>query len=188
MATYRAQIAFVADTALPRDAMVITPHYTGTDPAALATQLVTNIKAITRVNNASFTVNVYDATGPKPHHPLATAANAGITPVSALPREVALCLSYYATLNQPRKRGRVYLPAPILGMTPGLRPSAGDITALLGFGPALFKGLPSGVVPIVWSRKDLVAYPITNYWIDNEWDTVRSRGMNSTTRQQGTVP
>jgi hypothetical protein len=169
--------------------MVITPHYTGTDPQALATALVANIKALSiMAANPQFQCDIYDALGPAPHHPLATAVNAGTTPTSTLPRETAVCLSYYATVNQPRKRGRVYLPAPILGNAAGARLGAGDVTRMLTFGPALFKNLPSGHVPVVFSRTNVATYPITNYWVDNEWDTVRSRGLVATTRSLGTVP
>lgn len=189
MAIYRAQIAISADSALPRDQLVITPHYTGTDHLAIANQLKTAIKALSSMgSNPSFTINMYDAQGVPPHHPLSTVTNAGTTPNSTIPREVAVCLSYYATVNQPRRRGRVYLPASILGFVAGSRVAAGDLTIALAWGPALFKALPAGSAAVVFSRKDNAAYPITNYWVDNEWDTVRSRGLKSTTRSLGTVP
>jgi len=76
MTIFRAQIAITADSALPRDAILITPHYTGTDPTALGTQLKTNIKALTSMaSNPAFTISMYDAQGAPPHHPLAVIVN-----------------------------------------------------------------------------------------------------------------
>lgn len=189
MTIYRAQIAITADSALPRDAFVVTPHYTGTDPTALANTLKTQIKALSSMAaNPSFTVNIYEAGTPPPHHPVATATNLGTTPNSTLPRETAICLSYYATLNQPRLRGRIYLPACMMPFTAAVRPNVGDLPLALQWGPALFKTLPTGTVAVVYSRVNHTTAPITNYWVDNEWDTVRSRGLKSTTRVLGTVP
>lgn len=169
--------------------MVITPHYTGTDPQALADKLRDQLTAVTSwVSVPTITINVYLATGAPPHHPLASSVHTGAAATSVMPREVAICLSYYATLNQPRLRGRVYLPAPIMGMASGIRPAPGDLPRALNFGPALFKTLPAGHVPVVFSRVAGTSAPITNYWVDNEWDTVRSRGLISTTRSVGTVP
>jgi hypothetical protein len=106
-----------------------------------------------------------------------------------MPREVSLCLSYYATDNIPRKRGRVYLPNGVVSTTAGgLRPSGTVQGHALSFGPTLFKTLPPGHNPVVYSRMANAAYVITNYWVDDEWDTVRSRGLRGTTRTQGTVP
>jgi hypothetical protein len=41
---------------------------------------------------------------------------------------------------------------------------------------------------VVYSRREKVARPVTNYWVDDEWDTVRSRGLRSSTRVTGTLP
>ena len=30
--------------------------------------------------------------------------------------------------------------------------------------------------------------PVTNVWVDDEWDTIRSRGLKSTSRVTATVP
>jgi len=189
MAVYRAQIAFQANSALPRDAMLITPHYTGSDPAALANGLKTNLIANANVSTLiPFTINVYDAQGAPPHHPLATATQTGTPKTPIIPSEISLCLSYFATVNQPRKRGRLYLPVCLWESSPPVRPNAAALTRALSFGPTLFKSLPSGTVPVVFSRVTNTTNPITDYWVDDEWDTVRSRGLRATTRQTGTVP
>ena len=49
MAVYRAQISFPADSALPRDEMSITPHYTGDNPGGLANALKANLVAFPAV-------------------------------------------------------------------------------------------------------------------------------------------
>lgn len=189
MATYRAQIAFALDTALPRDACVITPHYTGSDPQALADGLKSNLIANPHVTSiVPFTVNIYDATGPKPHHPIGTASSGTGAAAGSGPREVSLCLSYYAGLNQPRLRGRLYIPQAFFGAPSATRPTGTQITTAMSFGPTLGKTLPTGVKWVVWSRVTSTAHDVTNYWVDDEWDTIRSRGLKSTTRQLGTIP
>jgi hypothetical protein len=40
---------------------------------------------------------------------------------------------------------------------------------------------------VVFSRTDGQARPVTNFWVDNEWDTVRARGLRSDTRILGTT-
>lgn len=191
MAIYRAQIGFVMDSVLPRDIILITPHYTGSDPQALADGLSTNLQANVNVGAAQkFTVNVYNAQGPPPHHPLGTATHGATTGSTAGPREVALCLSYYATKNQPRLRGRLYLPNGLISgaSTIVARPTTAQRSAAMSFGPTLFKTLPAGVAPVVYSKKNDSSAPITDYWVDDEWDIVRSRGNRATTRSTGTVP
>ena len=96
----------------------------------------------------------------------------------------------YATKNQPRLRGRLYIPNGLIsgGATIAGRPTTAQRAAALSFGPTLFKGLPAGVAPVVYSKKNDSAAVITDYWVDDEWDIVRSRGNRATTRSTGTVP
>jgi hypothetical protein len=189
VATYRAQVAFALDTALPRDACVITPHYSGTDPAALAVALKNNIKSQAIIGaTVPFTVKIYDAKAAAPNFPLATQEQVGTPPVTAAPREIALCLSFYGSFNRPRYRGRLYLPAFLVGGGIGIRPTSTQRSAVATWATTLGKTLPSGHLWTVYSRRNAADVPVTNYWVDDEWDTVRSRGMKPTTRTTGTIP
>jgi len=189
MAIYLAKISFQLDSALPRDAITINPHYRYDDAQGLADALKTKLLANAQVTPSQpFTIKIYDATKAPPSYPLATSSNLTGFIVSALPREVSVCLSYYSARNIPRQRGRLYIPAKFVGGSLGIRPSAPQMTTVLDWGAMLFKSLPSGCIPVVWSRLMKADYAITNYWCDDEWDTVRSRGMKATTRQTATLP
>jgi len=124
---------------------------------------------------------VYDMADAKPRPVKATSAwiaGSNSNGTSA-PREVALCLSYYSERNLPRFRGRLYIgpwnfaeerPAP--GQIDAARDIAGRL-ANIG-GPDVDWGL--------WSTTRNAFSKVTNGWVDNEWDTVRSRGLKAITR------
>lgn len=189
MTTYHAQIGFPCDSALPRDVMTINPHYDGDSPQGLADVLVANLKANANIGaTAPMTVKIYDAKKPPPSYPLATAVNGTGFLTTGWPREVALCLSYYASFNRPGFRGRLYLPQFMWGGALGQRPTTTQRTNAGLIANALFKGLPSGTIAVVFSKKAQTTAPINNWWVDDEWDTVRSRGQRPTARTTGTVP
>jgi hypothetical protein len=196
MPIWKLQCSFQVDSALPRDAVVITPHFNDhgalTDPANLCNDLAVALGGwMTPANGAQITVKAYDAQGSVPVYPAASVVkNVGTTASSGYAREVALCLSYYADFNRPRSRGRLYLP-PGLMLTPpnslDLRPNATWRNKAMALGP-LLAGLGGIDVDwVVWSRKDHVARKVTNYYCDDEWDVVRSRGLRATTRTAATT-
>lgn len=190
MAIYRSLISFPLDTGLPRDRMVMTPHFEGNDPAALGAALKANLIANPNIANAfPFTVKIYDAEKAPPSYPLYESTIGTGNPATGNPRELALCLSYYATFNRKRFRGRIYIPLALCGGgAAGLRPTGTQIGKALSFGPTFGKNLPSGHWWTVWSRVDKASRQVNNYWVDDEWDIIRSRGMRGTTRQTGTIP
>lgn len=189
MAIYRVQISFPSDGVLPADQMAINPHYFGDDAQALADRLKANLTAHTPVGATKpFTIKVYDAQKAPPNYPLATASQSGTPPNSSAPRELALCLSYYSTWNRPRLRGRLYIPQLFIGGTPGARPTTQQMTAALDWRTPLTNGLPSGHNWVIYSRVENESYGVTDVWVDDEWDVVRSRGRKHTTRQTATVP
>jgi len=108
------------------------------------------------------------------------------------PREVALCLSYYAEQNVPRRRGRLYI-GPFTDAAMEIRPPAGNaIGAVASLAPALAAVGGADVDWCLYSPTNDVATAgatklrtITNWWVDNEWDTVRSRGRRATSRISG---
>jgi hypothetical protein len=202
----RAQISFGADSALPRDRFVITPHFrvTDIDPApggpdaqALADDLrdgIAGIIAVTPTPSREVIVKLYDAehvsTPGSPGFPLAEASSAlNVYPASGIPRELAVCLSFYNERNLPRRRGRLYIPLALLIGTSvsGSRPSAGTRDAVGLFVP-VFTGLGGANVDWgIWSRADRVFRPATHWYVDDEYDVQRRRGLRATTRTVGTT-
>lgn len=185
------QCAFAADSTFPRDRFIITPHFNitspGGDPQALCDDLAPALAAWCN-GTREVKVTAYDSQGTKPVYPSGEAiVNLGQAPASTVPRELAVCLSYFATRNIPRHRGRLYIPLALTSQGGQLRPSATlrDIVASL---VPIFENL--GGIDVdwcLWSPTDAAAYKVTNWWVDDEWDTVRSRGLRPTTRTQGTT-
>lgn len=126
---------------------------------------------------------VYDMADAKPR-PVKAAApwvGNGNQNAATVPREVALCLSYFSGRNLPRFRGRLYLGPWTFAEE---RPNAGHMDSL----SALALGLTNiGGIDVdwgLWSPTRLAFSKITDTWIDDEWDTIRSRGLRSTTRRR----
>lgn len=182
MSIYRAQISLQMDTEFPRDAISVNPHYDGTNPQALANALKTLLLAHPSVGAAqAFKVKVYDAEKLPPSYPLAESSNVVAARSSGAPREVALCLSYYSGFNRPRLRGRMYIPATILGGNLAQKPSQVQIDAALSWKDIFTVGSATAIW-VLWSRREKKASVVDHIWCDNEWDTIRSRGMDSTAR------
>jgi hypothetical protein len=179
----RVSISFQMDSAFPRDAVTINPHYTTSDPAALVTSLMANLKGSTAVG-ATFpmTIKAYDAKKAPPSYPIASASNGTGFLASIAPREVALCLSYYSVHNRPTERGRLYIPFHFIGGSLGVRPTPTQQNACLAWANILNTALAGGSNLCIWSRKlqqDFAAYKV---WCDDEWDIQRSRGLRGQTR------
>lgn len=192
MPIYRAQLAVWLDTDLPRDQIIITPHFddhgVGSDPQGLAEDLA-NGYASWMLGGKHVTCKMYVATGAPPHYPVAEAeVNPGGQANSACPREVACCLSFYSERNVPRRRGRLYMPCAALGSPAATLRPPGTLMTQVGQFATVLKDLGGPDVDwVVWSRKDQQARPVTNWYVDDEWDTVRSRGLRPTTRVTGTT-
>ena len=188
MALYKAQISFPFNSEFPRDRVSINPHFAGDNAGGLADALVQNLINVPAITAARpFTVKIYDALKAPPSYPLATRVNGTGQWDTDDPGEVALCLSYYAGFNRPSTRGRLYLPAAMLTGALGLRPTAAQITQALTFRNVFVDNLPPGHRWNTYSPTTGGSEPVTNVWVDDEWDTVRSRGQRSTTRQTAVV-
>lgn len=192
MPHYRAQITTPTDAGLPRDVMTIDPcfHDAGvtSDPAGLADELAASVAAwITTA--PTVTVKLYDIEGTKPVYPAAQkTVNPGNNLPTTGPREIALCLSFYAGQNRKRYRGRVYIPFSWVARTSGLtvigsRPSAAQITKVLSFRTVLQDLGGPDVDWEVWSGVDRTGRSVSDCWVDDEWDIQRRRGSRPTTRQ-----
>lgn len=163
----------------------------GTDAQALCDDLANAIKAWSG-RTAPLTVSAYNIQGAKPNYPLATTKldeGGGPIPLSC-PPELAICLSFYASVNQPRKRGRLYVPSMVAGVAASDCQSkipAAKRTTVAGLVP-IFAGLGgSNVDWIVWSHANGSASKVTNWWVDDAWDVIRSRGIKSTARDTGST-
>jgi hypothetical protein len=194
---YRAQCIFSLDSTLPRDQLVINPcfldHGVTSNPSNLASDLATALEGwYGTASVLPITVKLYDIEGSKPVAPAAIATrNSTLAPPSAgCPREIAVCLSFYAGQNVPRKRGRLYVPAALLGGMPSslaLRPSSTVRNKVKALAPVFASLGGVDVDWIVWSRAGNAFNRVTNYYVDDEWDTVRSRGLRPTLRDAATT-
>lgn len=185
------QVSAQGDNALPRDNFVITPHFEVPAVIADADSLCQDLAdALNDWMNdkREIIVKAYDAQGTVPVYPIGVGvASAGLAPPSTSPREVAICLSFYSQRNIPRNRGRLYIPHTWMGGAIGVRPAAQNRTTV-GSLAQIFADLGGVDVDwVVFSRSDNDAKPVSNWWVDDEWDTMRSRGLRPTTRLTGTV-
>lgn len=188
MSVFKVAIAFPADSALPRDEMAITPHFSGDNAQALANALKANLIAFPAVATKPFKIKVYDAQKAPPSYPIATAEQTGTAPATGVPRELSLCLSYYSTWNRKSYRGRLYLPYTLIGGAAGTRPTTTQQNAVLAFRTVLTTGLPATHNWVVYSRKLNQANGVSDVWCDDEWDVQRSRGLKGTARVTAKVP
>jgi hypothetical protein len=131
------------------------------------------------------------ATKTKPNYPLFTRTwNLSSAPTALeLPNEVALCVSYsadaYPLVPRARRRGRIYISGWGSAKNTVGRPTdaARDALALAYKTYATSVLAITNIGPGVWSRSTGDVYLIDRTWVDNEWDTMRSRGGKSTGRK-----
>jgi hypothetical protein len=199
MAQYRIQINLASTTGLPRDVVVNTFYVdtdadiilgTGTGGLAKDAAAVweTTLGAYLSPTVGVITAKVYAMSDPEPREPRDTqSATKGARATDPGAPEQALCLSYFADRNLPRKRGRLYI-GPFGKVYAGdERPSSSVIARLAALAGAI-SGL--GGINMQWVQHSPTtgAYStVTDWWVDNEWDHVRSRGLKGTTRTAGTV-
>lgn len=194
MPVWRLQTSFTLDTAFPRDVVTITPHFDDhgilSDPGNLCSDLAQALAGKPGIPATKIVVKAYDAQGTPPVYPAAiSSTNDLMIGNTTVPRELAVCLSFFSQRNIPSQRGRLYIPAYFVlsSGTPNKSVSGPQQQATADFA-AIFADL--GGVDVDWSvysRKLDKAFPISDWWVDNEWDTVRSRGLRSTNRLTGKV-
>lgn len=108
-----------------------------------------------------------------------------------LPLEVAVCTSFSANagpgISAARRRGRVFIgpliPTVVDGTdgAPRVSDTFRDALALATKNIAV-NLVAEGAELAVWSRTDAALYPIVRGWVDNEFDTMRSRQIEATDR------
>jgi len=192
MPVWRLQTSWAVTTAFPRDRMVITPHFNDagatTDPESLCTDLADALLGWWPTTG-ELRVTAYDAQGTPPVFPQGEATrNVGAFRDINSNRELAVCLSFFSERNAPRRRGRLYVPALMLGAgSEALRPGTAMTAKVAALAP-IFEGLGGPDVDwCVYSRVDNVARPVTNWFVDDEWDVIRSRGLRGEARVTGTT-
>lgn len=213
MGVVRAQVEFDHDSALPKDRVVNTFHFAtvGAPSPASEVEIVTALQefyapvaapagrivdSFSQALSGTWRIKLYDLAEPEPRAPMSIATPAVFAPgVAPLPEELALCLSYKATIqsgdNPARMRGRVYvgpLGASALVAATG-RPTqavidklveAGDRLATRGTNDAQWCVYSPTSLPIV---TDFDQPPhVTGGWVDNAWDVQRRRGLAATAR------
>jgi hypothetical protein len=196
MADVRIQVATYLPDQLARDHIVNTVYFRDINAVADTDymNLAVGVRDVFRArrNHPDFYViearayNMDDAK-PRPVKALAPPLRVISTGAgAAAPREVALCLSYFSGRNLPSQRGRIYI-GPFAQADMETRPNSFRIEDLR----TLATGLAGvGGADVDWSLhspKRGGLQTITNVWVDNEWDTIRSRGLRATARSAGTT-
>jgi hypothetical protein len=189
MAKLRVQVITKTATALAPDFVVNTVYFDvfgiqgDPDYQAIANSTRDAFKARNTLPGGwGCETRVYDMADPLPRPIKATGAWQVTSAGAGLPnvREVALCLSYYSERNLPRFRGRLYV-GPFVILTE--RPNATALDSVMALAVAIAAVGGANVDWQLYSPTRNAYSKITNVWADDEWDTVRSRGLRATTRR-----
>ena len=200
MPRYRALVSTYKSTEQPIDRITNSLYFddTGvtTDAAGLAEDIANLFATYRQLPTGWDRVNVrmYDMAEPTPREIQGEFTNTATnTTADAVgPREVACCLSFHGDRNLPRSRGRIYV-GPWWAASCQQRPGNGVINDL----QALRAGLANiGGIDVRWCVFSPTKTPaggtpsfeqIQGGWIDDEWDTVRSRGLRASARNPWTM-
>lgn len=195
MTVIKAVVTTWLDTTNPSDGLQITPTFNGSiglvDYESLGNDLLDawdSWLSVT-VKGTQQRVTLYDMEGAKPNYPKWQGIRfPDVAKLSPSNRDVALCLTGYHENNRPRYRGRLYIPCCLTGQSvnganagSGMRDKVGELATI-------FADL--GGVDIDWgvySRVDSAFRKYTHWYVDDAWDTQRSRGKRATARTTGTT-
>lgn len=179
MANYRCQIVsqvlvgdstadFVSNT-LWYSAPTSTPNAIGD---AIKTALIAG--TLPYAQYLAIDVKVYDHANVPHSPPVYTSHNAGSGTLTLGPRQVALCLSFYSGLNVRGQRGRIYIgPFALTDMHE--RASSTTLTAVQTLANALKHPGGADVVHQIHHKKTDTFSNVSNYFVNNRWDSMRSR-------------
>lgn len=119
---------------------------------------------------------------PRPEKAYATLSPAGTWGENA--HQVAVALSYYADRNLPRQRGRIFT-----GPWTANTKEVSNISRnnLIAFAQSLAGLGGLNVDWSVYSPTNNTNTRISNVWVDNSWDVVRSRKVRGTARSTATI-
>lgn len=200
MPRYRALVSTYKSTEQAEDRITNSLYFNdqglNTNALNLATDLATIFATYRLLPPGWDRVNVrlYDMAEPVPRQIQGEFTHVAPTTGSSVggPREVALCLSYYSDRNLPRKRGRIYV-GPWSNGNMVERPPAGAIANLTSLKTSLAN---LGGVDVQWCiysptrslpGQTPVFEQVKAGWVDDEWDTVRSRGLRAIGRNPWTM-
>ena len=203
MANYFAQVALAAQTGETADVNVNTFAFIGPDVFTPTEGNFVNvtIKAfydeirsagmLAGRAQAGHSVKIYAATTATPNYPIDESSfNLTSAPVALdLPAEVTLCVSFAndsaVVVPRARRRGRIYIGGHIETLNSVGRPTGPLTVALADAYENYVDAINSDTdfAASIWSRANASLYPIERVWVDNEWDTMRSRGGKSTARE-----
>lgn len=133
----------------------------------------------------------YDLSGQPPREPLIQTFSLTPPPQGQpLPEEVAVCLSFFAGTNSPRRRGRVYIGPLLGGSTIAVESDTGRPVPVVGLRQAMvaaaerlrtqFNGEDTSWC--VLSQADQTMRDVTAGWVDDAFDTQRRRGRAPVSR------
>lgn len=199
-----AQIVLQGSSDLPEDRFITTYHFGTTTPPTtamkdavadaltsfvldLATGATATMHSLLgpQVSNSA-EIRLYELQATPPRVPAIYDLDISAPTGTGLPAEVALCGSYYAGTNSPRRRGRIYwgpLKSTAGDMIEGeFRPTVAARSSLRYAMAALRTSLLSTNPWCVYSRADDALRTITNGWVDNAFDTQRRRGLAPSAR------
>lgn len=198
-----AQVRLTRPSGLPEDVIVNTFAFVGnagTTHQGMHDELVgplntfygswASYRAADFVTSAE--LRTYDFADPEPREPIISALTVtGTSSGNPFPAEVACCLSYYASRNLPRRRGRLYL-GPLTSSAMNIatdepRVSTTFMNVILDAAEAFQDDITTSTVGeamgwAVHSRSDGVFRQITDLWMDNAFDTQRRRGVSASNR------
>lgn len=192
MAKLRCQVSLLPASRLPVDEITNTVYFdtdelaTEPDYGAIANDLRV-LWAVRMPNLAGFwglRCKVWNMADAKPRQPRAISEGEEPGGIAAGPYEVALCLSFFSERNLPRRRGRIYL-----GPWAQSEMAANPTDVVTNIGREFALGLQAiGGANVDWcihSPTTGAYMKVTEWWIDNEWDTQRRRGRKPLSRIRG---
>lgn len=147
---------------------------------------------VSRAADAS-EVRSYNLNDPEPRESIIdTYTLVAPTVAGGLPSEVAVSLSYYGGRNLASRRGRVFIGPLTTNVTDGGNPprvsSAFRDILLNAAADALIPSLVGNPKWVVNSETTGQVWVISDAWVDNAFDTIRSRGEQATSRSEIAIP
>ena len=205
---FRVQVVMQHSSGLPEDVFINNLYFrndtVGQSPANFAAAVagVLDTAYGTSLNGSSalkefipnsviaVTYKVYDLGEAPPRYPVTEPIAASWVGEGATkwPQEVALCLSFKGG-PAPKQRGRIYIgplvSTAVTSTAVDPRPSASILTSMGRMAQHLMEQTPLGAMTwVVVSPTYAETTIVTEAWIDDAWDTQRSRGLAATTRSR----
>ncbi len=196
------QVVIQGVSALPEDRFINTLHFSDAAPisfSSFADDIGPDIVAAwtalgggsfypDTICMRSFSVRIYNPDDPEPRQPTIYTGTLPSNPTTQLPTEVAVVLSFYSSINTPRRRGRIFLGPCSAGVVEsGGRVILPTRNALLDLATALGDAGAETTDWQTFSRVEQLRRRVTNAWVDNAFDTQRRRGLDATTRTLRTI-